>query len=152
MRSVTRSVALGRMVAMDDRVRRFIEETAQDLVGLDVALFYQANPRTFDTPSGIALRTHRSVEEVEPALLRMCEQGYLESFTRGDGRYQVYALAPAPDVWRTLCLVSDAYHEDPCARKEIVLLLVQRRLEEKATDQNAGAQAPGSGTDGGAGA
>ncbi|MEA3401118.1 MAG: hypothetical protein U9R79_07745 [Armatimonadota bacterium] len=129
---------------MDERVRGFIEETAQDLVGLDVALFYQANPRAFDTAAGIALRTHRSVDEVEPALVRMAEQGYLEALSRGDGRYQVFALSPSPEVWRMLCHVSDAYHEDPDARKEIILMLVQRRLEQRAAGQNAG----GSGADG----
>ena len=116
---------------MDEHVRKFIEETAQDLVGLEVALFFQGNPRAFDTASGIALRTHRAVDEVEPALDRMSEQGFLEVLSRGDGRYRVYALSTAPEVWRTLCRVSEAYHEDPDARKEIILLLVQRRLQER---------------------
>lgn len=120
---------------MDERVKEFIRETAQDLVGLDVALFFQANPRAFDTASGIALRTHRSVEDVEPALSRMSESGYLEVLSRGDGRYQVFALSRSPEVWRTLCRVSDAYHEDAEARKEIILMLVQRRLQQSDADQ-----------------
>lgn len=124
---------------MDEQVREFIETTALDLVGLDVALFYQANPRAFDTASGIALRTHRAVDEVEPALDRMSEQGFLEVLSRGDGRYRVYALATAPEVWRTLCRVSEAYHEDPEARKEIILMLVQRRLRERTTGGGASA-------------
>lgn len=128
--------------AMDERVHKFIEETAQDLVGLDVALFYQANPRAFDTASGIALRTHRAVEEVEPALERMSEQGFLEVLSRGDGRYRVYALSPAPEVWRVLCRVSEAYHEDPEARKEIILMLVQRRLQERLSDRGPGGSGP----------
>ncbi len=127
---------------MDDRVRQFIEEIAQDLVGLDVALFYQANPRAFDTASGIALRTHRSLKDVEPALQRMSERGYLEVLSRGDGRYQVFALSPAPEVWRTLCHVSEAYHEDPEARKEIILMLVQRRLQRRTAGQNTGGSGP----------
>jgi DhnA family fructose-bisphosphate aldolase class Ia len=119
------------MVAMDENVRHFIEECAQDLVGLEVALFFQSNPRAFDTASGIALRTHRAVSDVEPALVRLSEQGYLEVLSRGDGRYQVFALSPRPEVWRVLCRVSDAYHENPQARKEIILMLVQRRLKER---------------------
>ncbi len=122
---------------MDQNVKDFIEETAQDLVGLDVALFFQANPRAFDTASGIALRTHRPVEEVQPALDRMGEKGYLEVLTRGDGRYMVYALSPAPEVWRILCHVSEAYHEDPEARREIVLMLVQRRIQQRGARQDA---------------
>jgi len=128
----------GGRTGMDDRVRSFIEETAQDLVGLDVALFYQANPRAFDTASGIALRPHRAVDEVEPALSRMSENGFLEVLSRGDGRYRVYALSPAPEVWRTLCRVSEAYHEDPDARREIILMLVQRRLQERMTGDAPG--------------
>lgn len=131
---------------MDEQVRKFIEETAQDLVGLDVALFFQANPRAFDTASGIALRTHRAVRDIEPALERLSEQGYLEVLSRGDGRYQVFALSPSPQVWRTLCRVSDAYHEDPQARKEIILMLVQRRLKDRGAQATA-PNASGSGND-----
>lgn len=129
-------------MTLDDRVREFIAEIAQDLVGLDVALFYQANPRAFDTAAGIALRTHRSVDEVEPALERMSAGGYLETVSRSDGRYQVFALSPSPDVWRILCRVSEAYHEDPQSRKEIILMLVQRRLQQRADDQAAGGSGP----------
>jgi hypothetical protein len=133
------------MVTMDEHVREFIEESAQDLVGLDVALFFQANPRAFDTASGIALRTHRAVGDVESALARLSEQGYLDVVSRGDGRYQVFALSPAPEVWRTLCRVSDAYHEDPRARKQIILMLVQRRLKDRG-EQPVPPDTPGPGS------
>jgi len=116
---------------MDERVRDFIVNTAQTLVGLEVALFYQANPRTFDTAAGIALRTHRAVEELEPALQRLAKRGILEVFTRGDGRHQCYALLTAPEVWRVLCLVSEAYHDDPETRMEIVRLLMATRIREQ---------------------
>lgn len=122
---------------MDEHVREFIEETAQDLVGLDVALFFQANPRAFDTASGIALRTHRAVSDIEPALARLSDHGYLEVLSRGDGRYQVFALSSSPEVWRTLCRVSEAYHEDARDRKEIILMLVQRRLKERGAPATA---------------
>jgi len=121
----------GDRVGMDKRVRVFIQDMGQTLVGLDVALFYQANPRTFDSAAGIALRTHRSVEAVEPALARLAECGILETFSRGDGRFQCYALSTDLDVWRLLCLVSEAYHDDPQSRKEIVRLLMAKRLQEK---------------------
>ena len=129
-------------VIMDEVVREFIEETAQDLVGLDVALYFQANPRAFDTASGIALRTHRSVDDIEPALARMAEEGYLEVLTRGDGRYQVFTLSSDPEVWRTLCHVSEAYHEDPNSRKEIILMLVQHRLQQRRSDHDTGEGIP----------
>lgn len=117
---------------MDERVRDFVENTAQTLVGLDVALFFQANPRTFDTAAGVALRTHRDASAVEPVLARLAEHGILEVLTRGDGRYQCYALCTDPQVWNALCRVSEAYHDDPESRKQIVRLLVQRKVRERA--------------------
>lgn len=117
---------------MKPAVREFVETTAQDLAGLEVALFYQANPRAFDTAAGIALRTHRSVEEVEPALERLSQHGILEVFPRGDGRYHCYALSPTREVWNLLCMVSEAYHEDPDARRDIIKLLIKRRMEQRA--------------------
>ncbi|MCD6359799.1 MAG: hypothetical protein J7M38_02975 [Armatimonadetes bacterium] len=119
---------------MKEEVRNFIEQTAQDLAGLEVALFYQANPRAFDTAAGIALRTHRSVTEVEPALERLCEHGILEVFHRGDGRYHCYALSPTRETWNLLCMVSEAYHDDPEARRDIIKLLIERRMAQRASN------------------
>lgn len=111
---------------MDTRVVDFIERTALDIVGLDVALFFQANPRTFDTAAGLALRTHRGIEEVTPALERLARDGVLESFERGDGKYICYAIPRDPHVWNLLCLVSEAYIDHSEDRKEIVRMLMRR--------------------------
>ena len=116
---------------MDDRVRDLIENGAQTIVGLDVILFYQANPSTFDTPLGIALRTHRSLNEVEPALERLAEGGILERHTRGDGKYTCYALSKDLTVWNLLCLVSEAYIDNPEQRKEIVRMLIRRQQAQR---------------------
>lgn len=116
---------------MDPRVKKFIEETACDVVGLDVALFFQANLATFDTAAGLALRLHRSVEELQPALERLAEQGLLEVFLRGDGRYRCYSLSREPQVWHLLCLVSEAYLDQPETRKEIVRMLVRKYRNER---------------------
>lgn len=121
---------------MKEAVRNFIERTAQDLAGLEVALFYQANPRAFDTPAGVALRTHRAVTEVEPALERLSEHGILEVFKRGDGRYHCYALSPTRETWNLLCLVSEAYHEDPDARRDIIKLLIKFRMQQRAAEHS----------------
>lgn len=121
---------------MKEAVRKFVESTAQDLAGLEVALFYQANPRAFDTASGIALRTHRAVAEIEPALKRLSDHGILEVFHRGDGRYHCYALSPTRETWNLLCLVSEAYHEDPEARRDIIKLLIKHRMEQRAADRS----------------
>lgn len=112
---------------MDERVREFVQGVAHNIAGLDVALFYQANPTTFDTATGIALRTHRSVAEVQPILERLARHGILEAHARGEGRYVCYALSRARAVWELLCLLSEAYHDDPEARKEIVRIIIATR-------------------------
>ncbi len=45
---------------MDKRVAQFIREVAQTVVGLNIALYLQNNPKTFDTAAGLALRSHTS--------------------------------------------------------------------------------------------
>jgi hypothetical protein len=112
---------------MDERIIDFVENVAQTIVGLDVALFFQANPRTFDTAAGLALRTHRGVDEVAEVLERMAGQGTLEAFSRGDGRYTCYALPKNPQVWNLLCLLSEAYLDHSESRKHIVRMLIRHQ-------------------------
>ena len=116
---------------MDARIVEFVDKTAQNIVGLDVALFFQANPRTFDTAAGVALRTHRVVEEVSAALARLAGDGVLESFQRGDGKYTCYALPHDPRVWNVLCLLSEAYLDQLEERKEIIRLLMRKPKGER---------------------
>lgn len=113
---------------MDIRIAEFVEKVAITIVGLDVALFFQANPRTFDTPSGVALRTHRGVEEVTEVLERLATHGYLEAFSRGDGRYVCYALHKDPKVWALLCRLSEAYLDHLESRKEIIRLIISSQI------------------------
>ncbi len=119
---------------MDERVREFVRDVAKTMVGLDVALFYQSNPSTFDTSSGIALRTHRGVGEIKPALERLASAGVLEVHVRADGRYSCYALARDTDVWNLLCMVSEAYHEKPDIRKKILMMLVEQQKREREAE------------------
>lgn len=116
---------------MDPRVVDFVENTAQTIVGLDVALFFQANPRTFDTAAGLALRTHRSIEEVSTVLERLAAAGTLERFQRGEGRYTCYALPKDPRVWNLLCLLSEAYLDHLDDRKEIVRILIRKQKDNQ---------------------
>jgi hypothetical protein len=118
---------------MDDRLIDFVENVAQTIVGLDVALFFQANPRTFDTAAGLALRTHRDVDEVAEVLERMARHGILEAFSRGDGRYTCYALPRDVHVWNLLCLLSEAYLDHSDSRKTIVRILIRRQHERSAS-------------------
>jgi hypothetical protein len=125
---------------MDQRLVEFIEDVAQTIVGLDVALFFQANPRTFDTAAGLALRTHRSAEEVDEVLERMALHGYLEAFQRGAGRYTCYALPKDVKVWNLLCKLSEAYMDYEESRKEIVRLIIKRQTRHVLKQQDAGQQ------------
>ncbi|MEN6640903.1 MAG: hypothetical protein ABFE08_00510 [Armatimonadia bacterium] len=114
---------------LDPRVVEFVETVAQTIVGLDVALFFQNNPRTFDTPAGLALRTHRGVKEVAEVLERMAAHGILEAFTRAEGRYTCYALPRDPKIWNLLCLLSEAYLDDLNSRKEIIRIIIRRQAQ-----------------------
>jgi len=123
---------------MEQAVSEFVRDVAQDLAGLEVALYFQANPRAFDTPAGIALRTHRALDQVEPALERLGEKGVLEVLDRGDGRYRCYALSPTRESWGILCMVSEAYHEDPESRQIIIKMLIERHMRDRVAVSGAG--------------
>jgi hypothetical protein len=116
---------------MDPKLVTFVEEVLQTVVGLDVALFYQANPRTFDTPAGVALRTHRGIEEVAQVLDRMAAASVLEAFSRGEGRYTCFALPKEPWAWTLLCKLSEAFLDRSDSRKEIIKLIVKRQAAHR---------------------
>lgn len=116
---------------MDPKLVTFIEDVVQTVVGLDVVLFYQANPRTFDTACGVALRTHRSIEEVEEVLERLAAAGVLEAFSRGEGRYTCYALPKDPAAWNLLCRLSEAFLDRSDSRKEIIKIIVKRQAARR---------------------
>ncbi len=114
---------------MDARTRKFIQEAVQTVAGLDVVLYLQDNPDTFDTAAGLALRLRREVEQVQPALVRLADNGILDVHIRGDGQYRCYSLVRTRAVWDLLCRVSEAYMDDPETQKEIVRLLIARSAQ-----------------------
>ena len=120
---------------MDARIQDFISRIAHDLVGLDLALFFQADPGTFDTAAGLSLHLHHRAEEIQHALDRLVAAGLLESTTRGEPAYQVYGLPGDPAVWNLLCDVAGAYLDSPDGRKEIVRMLVRQRVEDATHDE-----------------
>lgn len=122
---------------MDPRVKEFICNHAGSLIGLDVALFLQANPQTFDTAEGLARRTHRDVEQVKAALERLTAGGILEVFNRSSGRYQCYALAKNAASWNLLCLLSEAYLDNLETRKEIIRMLMRPSGATETCDNDA---------------
>jgi hypothetical protein len=112
---------------MDTRVADFVQHVAQDITGLEVALYFQDNPSTFDTAGGLALLTRRSLNDVTSALERLANAGILESSPRDDGHYVCYSLSADTKVWNLLCLLSEAYLDSTDDRKEIVRTIINRR-------------------------
>lgn len=129
------------MPELGEKIRRFIEEVVQNIVGLDVALFFQAHPGIFDTVLGIANRVARPPEEIQEALDRLAGAGILEVHELGAGRYKCYSLRRTEDVWRLLCRLSELYLDDPAARREIIRSLVRRH--ERKADPPVQEEAPG---------
>ncbi|MGD9518702.1 MAG: hypothetical protein AB7W28_04235 [Armatimonadota bacterium] len=125
---------------MQEKIRWLVEEVAQNIVGLDVALFFQAHPNVFDSAAGIAMRMGRQPEEVGEALERLASHGILEVYELGAGRYRCYALKRVEEVWNLLCRLSEMYLDDPPARREIIRMLVARvTAKGKRKDPDAAA-------------
>jgi len=122
---------------MQDKIRWLVTDVAQNIVGLDVALFFQAHPNVFDTAAGIAMRMGRRPEEVGEALDRLAEAGILEVFDLGAGRYRCYALRRVDEVWSLLCRLSELYLDDPGARREIIRMLISRVTSKTKSDNSA---------------
>ncbi|MGE5531769.1 MAG: hypothetical protein ACM3VW_06625 [Bacteroidota bacterium] len=112
---------------MDPRVVDFVQNVAQDIAGLEVALYFQDNPSTFDTAGGLALLTRRNLDEVISALERLTAAGILEVTPREDGKYVCYSLSGDTKVWNLLCLLSEAFLDDTEDRKEIIRTMINRR-------------------------
>ena len=118
---------------MDKRIVQFIREAAQTIIGLDLALYLQANPKTFDTAAGLALRLRHPVEAVEPIAERFVEHGIMRKVISRDSSYHCYTLQRTPKVWNLLCLISETYIDDPETRKAIVKLLIRRQGNQRAS-------------------
>ncbi len=122
---------------MKHDLRTIIDEVIQDIVGLDVALFFQAHPNVFDTATGIAMRMGRTTEEVEEPLERLADAGILERYDLGAGRYRCYTLRRTDDVWAMLCRLSELYLDNPTARREIIRMLIDRRRRVREAEGDA---------------
>lgn len=108
---------------MSPEVRAFIAKVANSLVKLEVALFYEANPATSDTPEGISMRTHWHVEDVRVALRDLAAHGVLEEHSLGAGRYVVYSLSKDPELRALLSDLSEVYHERGSDCRAIIRML-----------------------------
>jgi len=122
---------------VDKRVAEFVRDVAQSIVGLAVALYLQDHPKTFDTAAGIALRLRHPVEAVEPIMERFADYGLIRKVSSQDGSYTCYSLNRTPAMWNLLCLISEAFIDNPETRKEIVRMIVAQRHQQAAEEREA---------------
>jgi len=112
---------------MDVIVARLLKEAVDDLVKLEIALFFQRSPGYVDGAQAIAKRIYRDQVEVERSLQALAKTGLLERFELGSGRYVLYSLTQDPQSQQAVDLLSTAYHESEHDRLAIIRVLMQRR-------------------------
>lgn len=111
------------------RVEWLVRDVIRDLVGLEVVLFFQANPGLYDTREGISQRLGYRYTDVAGPLERLAAAGILERFEGGERRGPYYGLKGRPEVWELISELSRLYLEDAQARQDIISILI-RELEE----------------------
>jgi hypothetical protein len=109
---------------MRDEIERLIGTRIDDLVKLELALFFHQHPSFVDRLEGIARRVGRDPRVVEDALRGLAEGGLLERFELGSGKYVLYSYTRDPDMRGLIDVLSDAYHENPAERIQIVKRLM----------------------------
>ena len=105
---------------MRDEIERLIGTQIDDLVKLELALFFQQNAAFVDQIEGIARRVGRDPCAVEGALRALADSGLLERFELGSGKYVLYSYTRDPELRASMDALSAAYHENPSERVEIV--------------------------------
>ena len=118
-------------------VRRFAAKIIDSIVSLDIALFFQGNPSTVDTPSALSSRIYGASHDIDQALNHLVEVGVLTHTTLGAGAYALYSLTEDTDVRRLLDRLSDAFHRNPQARTEVVRGVVSGWADEEGAPAEA---------------
>lgn len=85
------------------------DQVLQSIIGIELLTFFQANPHTQDTVDGLALRLHRSQNQVELALNTLCAVGILE--IGGTKKVNIYRLSNSDLV--------NGYFREQCERYRI---------------------------------
>ena len=109
---------------MRDELQQLISTRIDDLVKLELALYFQQNPSFVDRAEGVARRVGRDPRTVEDALRALAEGGLLERFELGSGKYVLYSYTRDPDMRALMDGLSSAYHDDPTERVRIVKRLM----------------------------
>jgi len=109
---------------MRDEVERLIGTRIDDLVKLELALYFQQHPAFVDRLEGIARRLGRDPRVVQDALSGLTECGLLECFELGSGKYVLYSYTRDTGMRTLMDGLSAAYHDDPAERTAIVKRLM----------------------------
>jgi hypothetical protein len=112
---------------MRDEVERLIGTRIDDLVKLELALYFQQHPSFVDRLEGIARRVGRDPRVVQNALTGLADCGLLECFELGSGKYVLYSYTRDASLRALMDGLSAAYHEDPAERTAIVKRLMGLR-------------------------
>jgi hypothetical protein len=123
---------------MDEAVQGLVQKAISDILSLEVTLFFHGHPELVESREGLGHRLACEPETLAETLRHLTEQGIVERFLLGGGRYEVFSYTP--DRARRACIdkLSDCYHNDPTARKEIIKHLVSHKF----ASQNPGKKKP----------
>ena len=113
---------------MDKEVKGLMQAALNDILSLEVTLFFHSHPELVESREGLGHRLACEPEALAETLLHLTEQGIVERFLLGGGRYEVFSYTP--DLNRRACInkLSNCYHNDPTARKEIIKHLVTHKF------------------------
>jgi len=109
---------------VDQEVKGLLRRALKDILSLDVMLYFHAHPELVESREGLCRRLACEPAVLENALQHLSEQGIIERSLLGGGRYEVFSYTP--DERQRACIgkLSDCYHNDPAARKEIIKHIV----------------------------
>jgi hypothetical protein len=113
---------------MDEAVKSLLQSALKDIISLEVTLFFHGHPEMVESREGLSHRFACEPATLAETLQHLTEQGVVERFLLGGGRYEVYSYTPDQDRRNCIGKLNDSYHNDPIARKEIIRHIVARKI------------------------
>jgi hypothetical protein len=114
---------------MEEEVRDLLHRVLNDIVTLDITLYFNNHPDAVDSQEGICSRVAHETASVTKALDTLTDAGIIDCATLGDGRYDVYSLTRDKQTRTLISRLSSCYHNDPVSRAEIVRHIVAASLQ-----------------------
>jgi hypothetical protein len=109
---------------VDKEVQGLVKKALKDIISLDVTLYFHAHPELVESPEGLSHRLACEPTVLTETLQHLSEQGIVERFLLGGGRYEVFSYTHDPNRRSCVGKLSDCYHNDPAARQEIIKHIV----------------------------